>query len=143
LPLVCYGRFSGLQTDETSDLNLVAELANSLAERTLEALEHGRLTTEEFRENPDVALILDAARLLQAAGAEFPPAIREARPKGGRANSNLRAFRARSKTTTARLQQRAESGPLRPRPAGLVRAFPRIAGRWQAPDPSVGLGRDG
>jgi hypothetical protein len=30
----------------STDLNRVAELANRLAERTLEALEHGRLTTE-------------------------------------------------------------------------------------------------
>ena len=45
----------------STDLNRVAELANRLAERTLEALEHGRLTTEEFRESPDVALIFEAA----------------------------------------------------------------------------------
>jgi hypothetical protein len=43
----------------STDLNRVAELANRLAERTLEALEHGRLTTEEFRESPDVALIFE------------------------------------------------------------------------------------
>src|SRR5829696_4197605 len=50
------------------DLNRVAKLANRLAERTLEAPEHGRLTTEEFRERPDVALIFEA-------GAEFPGGI--------------------------------------------------------------------
>jgi hypothetical protein len=65
------------------DLNRVAELANSVAERTLEALEHGRLTTEEFRESPDVALILDAARLLQAVGAEFPSGIVRLAQKAG------------------------------------------------------------
>ena len=66
------------------DLKLVAELANRLAERTLEALEHGRrLTTEEFRESPDVALILDAAKLLQAAGAEFPGGIVRLAQKAG------------------------------------------------------------
>ena len=64
-------------------LNRVAELANKLAERTLDALEHGRLTTEEFRESPDVALILDAARLLQAAGAEFPSGIVRLAQKAG------------------------------------------------------------
>jgi hypothetical protein len=65
------------------DLNVIAELANRLAERTLEALEHGRLTTEEFRESPDVALILDAAKLLQAAGAEFPGGIVRLAQKAG------------------------------------------------------------
>jgi hypothetical protein len=65
------------------ELNLVAELANRLAERTLEALEHGRLTTEEFRESPDVALILNAATLLQAAGAEFPGGIVRLAQKAG------------------------------------------------------------
>ena len=65
------------------ELNLVAELANRLAERTLDALEHGRLTTEEFRESPDVALILDAATLLQAAGAEFPRGIVRLAQKAG------------------------------------------------------------
>src|SRR3954468_7728619 len=65
------------------DLNRVAELANRLAERTLEALEHGRLTTEEFRESPDVALIFEAAKLLQAAGAEFPAGIVRLAQKAG------------------------------------------------------------
>jgi hypothetical protein len=65
------------------ELDLVAELASSLAERRLEALEHGRLTTEEFRESPDVALILDAATLLQAAGAQFPSGIVRLAQKAG------------------------------------------------------------
>jgi hypothetical protein len=64
------------------DLNLVAELANRLAERTLEALEHGPVTTEEFRESP-VAPILEAAKLLQAAGAEFPAGIVRLAQKAG------------------------------------------------------------
>jgi hypothetical protein len=65
------------------ELNFVAELANRLAERTLEALEHGRLTTDEFRESPDVALILRAAELLQAVGAEFPAGIVRLAQKAG------------------------------------------------------------
>jgi hypothetical protein len=65
------------------DIKLVAELANSLAERTLAALEHGRLTTEEFRESSDVALVLNAATLLQAAGAEFPGGIVRLAQKAG------------------------------------------------------------
>jgi hypothetical protein len=57
----------------TSELDRVAELADRLADRTLDALERGELTTEQFRDSPDLALILDAANLLQSAGAEFPP----------------------------------------------------------------------
>ena len=70
-------------TDDFPDLNRGAELANRLAERTLEALEHGRLTTEVFRESPDVALIFEAAKLLQAAGAEFPGGIVRLAQKAG------------------------------------------------------------
>ena len=79
MPLACYGRRLMI----SPDLNRVAELANRLAERTLEALEHGRLTTEEFRESPDVALIFEAAKLLQAAGAEFPGGIVRLAQKAG------------------------------------------------------------
>jgi hypothetical protein len=74
---------AGSELMTSPDLNRVAELANSLAERTLEALEHGGLTTEEFRESPDVALILEAAKLLQAAGAEFPGGIVRLAQKAG------------------------------------------------------------
>jgi len=82
------------------ELNFVAELANRLAERTLEALEHGRLTTDEFRESPDVALILRAAELLQAAGAEFPW-YSAARPEGRRTNADLMGSRTQGGNTTA------------------------------------------
>jgi hypothetical protein len=57
----------------TSELDRVAGLADRLAERTLDALERGELTTEQFRDSPDLALILNAANLLQSAGAKFPP----------------------------------------------------------------------
>src|SRR5215207_7292765 len=89
------------------ELTRVAELANRLAERTLAALEHGRLTTEEFRESPDVALILNAATLLQAAGAEFPGGIVRLAQKA--ANADLMGSRPASGSSTASLQQRAEA----------------------------------
>ena len=38
-------------------------------------VEQGALTTEEFRASPDVALVIDAARLLHAAGADFPAGV--------------------------------------------------------------------
>jgi hypothetical protein len=41
--------------------------------RALDALERKGLTTDEFRNSPDVALILQAAQLLQSTGADFPP----------------------------------------------------------------------
>ena len=40
-------------------------------------------STEEFRESPDVALIFEAAKLLQAAGAEFPGGIVRLAQKAG------------------------------------------------------------
>jgi hypothetical protein len=58
-----------------TELSRVAELADRLADRILVAFEQGALTTEEFRASPDLALVLDAARLLQAAGAEFPAGV--------------------------------------------------------------------
>src|SRR5829696_3229219 len=59
----------------STELSRVAELADRLAERTLVAFEQGTLSTEEFRASPDLALVLDAARLLHAAGAEFPAGV--------------------------------------------------------------------
>ena len=53
-----------------------ARLADHFAERTLDALERGELTTEQFRDSPDLALILGAANLLVKARAEFPPNMR-------------------------------------------------------------------
>jgi len=59
---------------------------------TLEALERGVLAIEEFRDSPDVALILNAARLLQSAGASSretcggsprrQPSRRKSEPRG-------------------------------------------------------------
>jgi hypothetical protein len=63
------------QTPMNTELSRVVELANRLANRTLVAFEQGTLSTEEFRASPDLALVLDAARLLQAAGAEFPEGV--------------------------------------------------------------------
>jgi hypothetical protein len=59
----------------STELRRVAELADRLADRTLVAFEQGTLSTEEFRASPDVALVLDAARLLHAAGADFPAGV--------------------------------------------------------------------
>ena len=58
-----------------SELERVADLADRLASRVLESVERGTLSADELRENPDVTLITNAARLLQEAGAEFPPQI--------------------------------------------------------------------
>ena len=58
-----------------TELSRVAELADRLADRILVWFEQGALTTEEFRASPDVALVIDAARLLHAAGADFPAGV--------------------------------------------------------------------
>jgi hypothetical protein len=58
-----------------TELSRVAELADRLADRILVAFEQGALTTEEFRASPDVALVIDAARMLHAARAEFPAGV--------------------------------------------------------------------
>ena len=60
-----------------SELERISELAERLvADRALGALERGELTTDEFRNSPDVALLLQAAQLLSSAGREFPPSMR-------------------------------------------------------------------
>jgi hypothetical protein len=46
-----------------------------LADRALAAIRRGELTVEEFRNSPDLALILKAAQLLRSAGADFPPNV--------------------------------------------------------------------
>jgi len=58
-----------------SEIERIADLADRLASRILESVERGTLSANELRENPDVTLITNAARLLQEAGAEFPPQI--------------------------------------------------------------------
>ena len=63
------------QAPMNTELSRVAELADRLADRILVEFEQGALSTEEFRASPDVALVIDAARLLQAAGAEFPAGV--------------------------------------------------------------------
>ena len=68
-----------------SELHRVAELADRLAERTLDALERRELSTEQFRDSPDLALVLSVADLLQKAPSRSPN--REAQsdpPTGGR-----------------------------------------------------------
>jgi hypothetical protein len=58
---------------EAPDVNRVSELADQLAARILAAIESGELTREEFRNSPEVALILRTATILQDAGVKFPP----------------------------------------------------------------------
>src|SRR5829696_3823649 len=58
---------------EAPDVNRVAELADQLAARILGAIDSGELTTEEFRNSREVALILRTATILQDAGVTFPP----------------------------------------------------------------------
>ena len=62
--------------DEALSLNRVVGLADKLAERTLSAIDNDELTTEEVRNSPDVALILQVAQMVLDAGTEFPPAMR-------------------------------------------------------------------
>jgi hypothetical protein len=54
----------------------VASLADRLAERTLARLHGGELSREEVRSSSDMALILEAAKLLEDAGADFPACMR-------------------------------------------------------------------
>jgi hypothetical protein len=61
-----------------SELKRVADLADRLASRILDSVERG--SADELRENPDVTLITNAARLLQEAGAEFPRKSADLRP---------------------------------------------------------------
>jgi hypothetical protein len=62
--------------DEALSLNQVVGLAEKLAQRTLSAIDNDELTTEEVRNSPDVALILQVAQMVLDAGTEFPPAMR-------------------------------------------------------------------
>jgi hypothetical protein len=61
--------------DEALSLNRVVGLADKLAERTLSAIDNDELTTEEVRNSPDVALILQVAQMVLDSGTEFPPAM--------------------------------------------------------------------
>ena len=54
----------------------VASLADRLAERTLARLHGGELSREDVRTSSDMALILEAAKLLEDAGADFPACMR-------------------------------------------------------------------
>jgi hypothetical protein len=63
-------------TVNNRELERISKLADRLADRALGALERGELTTAEFRNSPDVALLLQAAQLLSSAGREFPPSMR-------------------------------------------------------------------
>ena len=60
----------------TASVDRVASLANWVAERTLARLDQGELSREEVRSSSEMALILEAARLLEHAGADFPVCMR-------------------------------------------------------------------
>jgi hypothetical protein len=78
-----------------SEVKRVADLAARLAKRILESIESGTLTAEELRDNADVALVTNAAKLLQEAGADFPPELR-------RLAARAAAIAARTKITAGR-----------------------------------------
>jgi hypothetical protein len=59
-----------------SDIKLVANLADRLAERFSEEIENGTIGADELRYSPDVTLVTIAAKLLRGAGAELPPGLR-------------------------------------------------------------------
>jgi hypothetical protein len=59
-----------------TSVDRVASLADRLAERTLTRLHEGELSREEVRSSSEMALILEAARLLEHAGADFPACMR-------------------------------------------------------------------
>ena len=61
--------------DEALSLDRVVGLADKLAERILSAIDNDELTTEEVRNSPDVALILQVAQMVLDSGTEFPPAM--------------------------------------------------------------------
>ena len=58
-----------------TEITRVSELANRLAARTLAAFGRGEMAAEDFRESPDVALVLKVAKLLAATGADLPRGI--------------------------------------------------------------------
>jgi hypothetical protein len=102
-----------------TELSRVAELADRLANRILVAFEQGALSTEEFRASPDVALVIDAARLLQAAGAEFSSRCGAPCAESGGADAALANSRTALKfvyvippaRASARLPRRTGEGP--------------------------------
>jgi hypothetical protein len=59
----------------TNQLTRVSQLANRLAARTLAAFEQGELTDAEFKNSSDVVLVLKAAKVLEAKGADLPHGI--------------------------------------------------------------------
>lgn len=68
--------------DRADDLERAAEMAELLAERLLGEINSGMLTFAELRERPELHLIVEVARLLRAAGADFPAGIRHLAQRG-------------------------------------------------------------
>jgi len=59
-----------------SEAKRVADLADRLAKRILDRVNDGSISVDELRGSADVALVTDAAKLLEQAGAEFPSGLR-------------------------------------------------------------------
>src|SRR3954452_18555936 len=93
------GRFMNLTSHravaEAADLNRVSDLADQLAARVLAAIESGELTTEEFRNSPEVDLILRTATILHEAEVEFPPNMRRLGAKAAEQTGNDQQHRVR------------------------------------------------
>ena len=68
--------------EPSSDLDEAAELAERVAERLLEELDTGVLTLAELRDRHELQLIVEVARLLKGAGADFPRSIRRLAQRG-------------------------------------------------------------
>jgi hypothetical protein len=59
-----------------SEAKRVADLVDRLAKRILDRVNDGSISVDELRGSADVALVIDAAKLLEQAGAEFPSGLR-------------------------------------------------------------------
>ena len=59
-----------------SEAKRVADLVDRLAKRILDRVNDGSISVDELRGSADVALVIDAAKLLEQAGAEFPFGLR-------------------------------------------------------------------
>ena len=68
--------------EQPNDLEKAAEMAERVAERLLGELDTGVLTLAELRNRHELNLIVEVARLLQGAGANFPPSIRRLAERG-------------------------------------------------------------
>jgi hypothetical protein len=59
--------------DDSADLERVSEMADVLAERIFASVQKGELTVSD---SPEARLLLQAAKMLETAGIDFPPGVR-------------------------------------------------------------------